>query len=181
MTCQVQDGPDRDIRYRSLSSFYLADPRRTGSYERDLGLWWKVGLHGPTYRAAWVRETGELYAERLGIAKEQGEVHVLGRANDEQLEEALEGWADICPQPDSMTWLRHRAMSLARIETPRALSDESRGLVLAGPVLATASEVDTTAAPLSGRHIDGELLARVGTAAAITVPATALLFELSAI
>jgi hypothetical protein len=72
-------------------------------------------------------------------------------------------------------------MSLAQIETPRALSDEPRDLVLAGPVLATASEVDTTAAPLSGRHIDGELLARVGTAAAITVPATALLFELSAI
>jgi hypothetical protein len=180
MTCQVQDGPDRDIRYRSLSSFYLANPRRIGSYERDLGLWWKVGLHGPTYRAAWVRETGELYAERLGMAKEQGEVHVLGRATDEELEEALEGWADICPQPDSMTLLRHRTMSLAQIETPRALSNEPRGLVLAGPV-ATASEVDTTAAPLSGRHIDGELLGRVGTAAAITVPATALLLELSAI
>jgi hypothetical protein len=176
MTCQVQDRPDRGIRYRSLSSFHLANPRRIGSPERDLGLWWKVGLHGPTYRAAWLRETGELYAERLGTSKEQVEIHVLGRANDEELEEALEGWADICPQPDSMTWLRHRAMSLAKIETSQAPSDEPRGLGLAGPVLATARERDTT-----GRHIDGELLARVGTAAAITVPATALLFELSAI
>ena len=181
MACQVQDGPDRGVCYRSLSSFHLANPRRIGVQERDLGRWWKVGLHGPTYRAAWVRETGELYAERLGMPKEQGEIHVLGRANGEELEEALDGWADICPQPDSMTWLRHRAMSLAQIETPRALSDEPRGLVLAGPAFATASQVDTTVAPPSGRRIDGKLLVRVGAAAAITVPATALLLELSAI
>jgi hypothetical protein len=181
MACQMPDRPDRGIRYRSLSSFYLADPRRIGSQERDLGPWWKVGLHGPTYRAAWVRDTGELYAARLGMPKEQGEVHMLGRADDEQLEEALEGWADICPQPDSMTWLRHRAMSLAQIETPRALSHQEQGLALAGAVIATSNEVDTTAAPRSGRDIDAKLLARVGTAAVITVPATALLFELSAI
>src|SRR5205807_4023707 len=116
MACQTPDRPDRGVRYRSLSNFYLADPRRVGSQERDLGLWWRVGLHGPTYRAAWVRETGELYAARLGLPEEQGEVHVLGLANDEELEEALEGWADICPQADSMTWLRHRASGLARPE-----------------------------------------------------------------
>ena len=121
MTCQA-DRPDRDIRYRSLSSFYLADPCRIASHERDLGLWWRVGLHGPTYRAAWVRETGELYAARLGMPTEQGEVHVLGKASDEELEEALEGWADICPQPDSMTWLRHRAASLAQPEASRVAS-----------------------------------------------------------
>jgi hypothetical protein len=181
MACQVQDGPDRGVRYRSLSSFYLADPRRVGSHERDLGLWWKVGLHGPTYRAAWVRETGELHAERLGMPKEHGEIHVLGRGNDEQLEGALDGWAEICPLPDSMTWLRHRAMSLAQIEMPPALSDERQGLVLAGPVLAKANRVNTTAAPPLGRHFDGKLLARVGTAAAIGVPSTALLFELAAV
>jgi hypothetical protein len=67
-----------------------------------------------------------------------------------------------------MTWLRHRAMSLGQIETPPALTDERQGLVLAGPVLAKANGVDTTAAPLVGRHLAGKLLARVGTAAVIS-------------
>jgi RNA polymerase sigma-70 factor, ECF subfamily len=133
MACQISDRPDQVVRYRSLSNFYLADPRRIASQERDLGLWWRIGMHGPTYRAAWVRDTGELYAARLGMPKEQGEVHVLGRGSAEELEEAIVGWADICPQPDSMTWLRHRAMSLAQIQTPRALSREQRELALAGP------------------------------------------------
>jgi RNA polymerase sigma-70 factor (ECF subfamily) len=133
MACQISDRPDQVVRYRSLSNFYLADPRRIASQERDLGLWWRIGMHGPTYRAAWVRDTGELYAARLGMPKEQGEVHVLGRGSAAELEEVIAGWADICPQPDSMTWLRHRAMSLARIQTPRALSREQRELALAGP------------------------------------------------
>ncbi len=133
MACEISDRPDQVVRYRSLSNFYIADPRRIASQERDLGLWWRVGLHGPTYRAAWVRDTGELYAARLGMPKEQGEVHVLGRGSAEELEEAIAGWADFCPQPDSMTWLRHRAMSLAQIQTPRALSREQRELALAGP------------------------------------------------
>jgi len=128
MACQIPDRPSRGIRYRSLSNFYLADPRRIDSPERDLGLWWRVGSHGPYYRAAWMGETGELYAARLGMPEQQGDVHVLGRGSDEELEEALEGWADICPQPDSMTWLRHRAGSLAQPEAPRAMSDERRDL-----------------------------------------------------
>jgi hypothetical protein len=30
----------------------------------------------------------------------------------------LEGWQDVCYQPDSMTWLRHRAANLAPAEKP---------------------------------------------------------------
>jgi hypothetical protein len=133
MACRTPDHPDKGVSYRSLSNFYLADPRRIGSHERDLGLWWRVGRNGPSYRAAWVRDTGELYVARLGFPKEHGEVHLLGQANDEELEEALEGWADVCPQPDSMTWLRHRAASLAEPKTPRAMSREQRDLALAAP------------------------------------------------
>jgi hypothetical protein len=72
------------------------------------------------YRAAWVRDTGELYVTRLGTLEDgSGEVLVLGRAQDrDELEEALEGWQDVCPQPDSMTWLRHRAAALAAPEKP---------------------------------------------------------------
>jgi hypothetical protein len=32
MACQVPDRPDRGIRHRALSSFYLADPRQIGSH-----------------------------------------------------------------------------------------------------------------------------------------------------
>jgi hypothetical protein len=111
---------DRANRYQSLSNFYRADRRRRSSREQDVGLWWRVGAHGPVYRAAWVRDTGELYVTRLGTLEDgSGEVLVLGRAQDrDELEETLEGWQDVCPQPDSMTWLRHRAAALAAPEKP---------------------------------------------------------------
>jgi hypothetical protein len=120
MTSQSRKLADRANRYESLSNFYLADSRRRSSREQDVGLWWRVGAHGPVYRAAWVRETGELYVTRLGRLQDGGgEVVVLGRARDRgQLEEVLEGWQDVCPQPDSMTWLRHRATELAAPEKP---------------------------------------------------------------
>src|SRR6202007_2746697 len=97
-----------------------ADARRRSSREQDVGLWWRVGGNGPPYRAAWVRDTGELYVTRLGrLQHGTGEVVVLGRARDRnQLEAVLAGWEDVCPQPDSMTWLRHRAAALARPQKP---------------------------------------------------------------
>jgi hypothetical protein len=108
----------RANRYGSLSNFYRADSRRRSSREQDVGLWWRVGAHGPVYRAAWVRETGEFYVTRLGPLQDgRGEVVVLGRARERsQLEEVLRGWQDVCPRPDSMTWLRHRAASLEPAE-----------------------------------------------------------------
>jgi hypothetical protein len=111
---------DRANRYQSLSSFYQADARRRSSREQDVGLWWRIGANGRPYRAAWVRDTGELYVTRLGRLQEgSGEVVVLGRARDrDQLEAVLDGWEDVCPQPDSMTWLRHRAAALARPQKP---------------------------------------------------------------
>jgi hypothetical protein len=110
----------RSSRYQSLSNFYVADRRRRASQEKDVGLWWRVGAHGPYYRAAWVRETGELYVTRLGPPQGgKGEVIVLGRAQHrDELEAVLEGWQDVCYQPDSMTWLRHRAAGLAMPEKP---------------------------------------------------------------
>ena len=111
---------NRANRYQSLSHFYRADVRRRSSLEQDVGLWWRIGANGPVYRAAWVRETGELYVTRLGRLRDgRAEVVVLGRARDRNhLEAVLDGWQDVCPQPDSMTWLRHRAAALARPEEP---------------------------------------------------------------
>lgn len=124
----------RADRYQSLCNFYRADVRRRSSREQDIGLWWRIGANGPVYRAAWVRETGELYVTRLGRLQDgEGEVVVLGLARDRsQLEAVLEGWQDVCPQPDSMTWLRHRAARLAPPQKPapslaRARVPERRG------------------------------------------------------
>jgi hypothetical protein len=120
MTSPSRQRPDRAGRYQSLRNFCLADSRRRSSSEKDVGLWWRVGVHGPIPRAAWVRETGELYVTRLGRPQDgRGEVVVLGQASDRsQLEAALDGWQDACPLPDSMTWLRHRAATLAPPENP---------------------------------------------------------------
>src|SRR5688572_16469323 len=46
--------------YLSLGAFYASDPDRRGSRERDVGLFWR-SRSGPSFRAAWVRDTGELY------------------------------------------------------------------------------------------------------------------------
>jgi hypothetical protein len=119
MASSTRQVTDRSNRYRSLRNFYLADARRRSSREEDVGLWWRVGAHGPLYRAAWVRGTGELYVTRLGLEYGKGEVTVLGRTRDRgELERALHGWRDACYQPDSMTWLRHRAARLGRPGSP---------------------------------------------------------------
>jgi hypothetical protein len=95
-------------RYRSLASFYAADPRRVRSRELDVGLWWREDAGGPLHRAAWVSDTGELYLVRLGPSQEGGgEVEVLATvAERERLESVLEGWREQCGAPCSLTWLR---------------------------------------------------------------------------
>jgi hypothetical protein len=112
----------RPARYRSLRQFYLADPRRIASRERDVGLWWRSANESPLHRAAWVRDTGELYLVRLGPAADGGgQVEILGRARDSaELERTLGGWRDECPRPDSLTWLRRKAARLDRGEPAEA-------------------------------------------------------------
>lgn len=192
------DGPDRCGHYRSLSNFYLADARRIASRERDLGLWWRVGAHGPMYRAAWVADTGELYVVRLGPAEDgTGEVDVLGRARDRnELEQALAGWREVCPQPDSMTWLRHRAGALAQPEVPRVLSRELPDLALTGRRLqqvrarvagagggpherGEADEAGAGRVRSAGRYLRARPLVLAGAAVGLAAPATALVLEVA--
>jgi hypothetical protein len=80
-----------------------------------VGLWWRSTNDGPLHRAAWVRDTGELYLVRLGPAADGGgQVEVLGRAHDRaELERILDGWREECPRPNSLTWLRRKAARLA--------------------------------------------------------------------
>ena len=104
-------------RYRSLTDFYLADVRRAVSREFEFGIWWRDGAKGPIHRAAWVRETKELYVHCLGPARDgTGHVQVLGLVRDRaELERMLRGWREACRQPDSLDWLRHRAAEFASI------------------------------------------------------------------
>jgi hypothetical protein len=109
-------------RYRSLEHFYRADARRRDSDERDVGLWWRESGSEPIHRAAWVRDTGELYLVRLGPGPDGGTVELLGFAGDErELDVALRGWREQCGRERSLSWLRGRSRRLrpARLAAPR--------------------------------------------------------------
>lgn len=109
--------PSRPIRtYPSLASFYRDDPRRISSRELDVGLWWRDALDAPMHRAAWIRDTGELYLARLGPAADGGgAVELLGQiAQEEQLESVLAGWREHCGEPRSLSWLRERARRIGQ-------------------------------------------------------------------
>jgi hypothetical protein len=92
--------------YLSLGAFYASDPARRGSRERDVGLFWR-SRRGPTYRAAWVRDTGELYLFQHALGGPGGgSVHLLAPMLDEaELERRLDGWADVCGRHGSLEWL----------------------------------------------------------------------------
>jgi hypothetical protein len=102
--------------YPTLASFYNDDPRRLGSREFDLGLWWRDQADGPLHRAAWVNDTGELYLVRLGPDSEGGgHVEVLATVEDrERLELVFEGWREHCGELRSLGWLRGRAARIGR-------------------------------------------------------------------
>lgn len=94
----------------ALRAFYAADPRRSGSVERDLGLRWR-SADGATFRAAWIADTGELYSVRHDRAPEGSGVEVIARLDAEALERRLAGWREVCDsdRPGSYEWLCERA------------------------------------------------------------------------
>ena len=124
-------------RFDSLQSFYTADQRRVHSRECDVGLWWRESADGPLHRAAWVRDTGELYLVRLGPREQGGgRVEVLAIVEQhERLEQALEGWRKRCGEPQSLAWLRKRARAIGgRVRAKRA--EATAAAAGAGAVLA---------------------------------------------
>ena len=100
----------RGRSYDSLADFYEGDPRRLGSPERDVGLYWRDGDGEPLHRAAWVEDTGELYIVRAGDGEAGGgPVEVLARSRDwTRLAGRLAGWRDVCGERGSLAWLRER-------------------------------------------------------------------------
>ncbi len=134
--------PDPILRtYLSLGAFYASNPVRRGSRERDVGLFWR-SRQGPTFRAAWVRDTGELYLFQHALGgRGGGSVHLLEPVMDEaELERRLAGWQDVCGHPGSLEWL------LARMQDVPPGSEPTRprfrrkrlGLPLAGPAPSAA-------------------------------------------
>ena len=99
----------------SLRSFYREDRRRATSSERDLGLHWR-GRDGVSYRAAWVKDTGELYALRHGDSSVPDRLDVLARVDEDALEHELAGWHEVCDSnnPGTYEWLRERAAAAGR-------------------------------------------------------------------
>ncbi len=96
--------------YLSLGAFYGADARRAHSAEVELGSWWRTETQqGPSYRAAWVRDTGEVYLMALEGRPGGGLVEVVAaRASIEELLAELEGWELVCGDEGSVVWLLER-------------------------------------------------------------------------
>jgi hypothetical protein len=99
----------RPATYSALAAFYRVDPRRRISRETDFGLWWRGEDGLPSYRAAWVEATGELYLVQHGPGRGAGRVTLLGQQADrDALERQLAGWREVCGRPGSVRWLRDR-------------------------------------------------------------------------
>jgi hypothetical protein len=137
--------PDPIARtYLSLGAFYASDPARRGSRERDVGLFWR-SRNGPSFRAAWVRDTEELYLFQHALGgRGGGSVHLLRPTMSEaELDRRLAGWPDVCGREGSLEWLLARVQDeppdTERATPERRFRRGRRGVLrLAGPAGATA-------------------------------------------
>ena len=126
--------------YLSLSAFYASDARRHSSRERDLGLLWRA-RNGPTFRAAWVETTREVYLFQHALgAPGSGCVHLLApELGVLELERRLAGWREICGQPGSLEWLLSRMGDGEPIPPlPRFRRSRGRVIRFGGPAGAAA-------------------------------------------
>ena len=93
--------------YPALAGFYAADRRRKDSREMDLGLAWRERAGFPTFRAAWVADTGEVYLVQHGPWPGGGQVTVLAHVADRRtLMHRLAGWREQVGGHGSLNWLR---------------------------------------------------------------------------
>ncbi len=121
--------------YLSLGAFYASEPARRGSRERDVGLFWR-SRSGPSFRAAWVRDTGELYLFQHALGGPGGgSVHLLAPVMGEaELDARLAGWSDVCGREGSLEWLFARLQGVAAEEpAPRRFRRPPR-IHAVGPV-----------------------------------------------
>src|SRR5215207_1599936 len=105
--------------YLSLGAFYASDPARRTSRERDVGLFWR-SEQGPTFRAAYVHDTGELYLFQHALgAPGGGSVRLFAvRMTEAELDVRLAGWEDVCGRKGSYEWLLERMGAAGPPPTP---------------------------------------------------------------
>jgi hypothetical protein len=106
--------------FPSIAAFIRARDERLRSPERDLGLHWHDGED--LYRAAWIRDTGEVYLVQLGSPEHGGgHVELIAEGLEiDQLESALAGWPVEQDRSDrSLGWFRSRVRAVAAAARPR--------------------------------------------------------------
>ena len=112
--------------YPSLEIFYK-DGRRAASREHDLGLWWRTDPCGPSYRAAWVENTGEIYLVQYEGMRGGGHVEVLGRRDSlDQVRGELDGLERVCGARNSLSWLRARLPGTSQMTPRKRVDTEGR-------------------------------------------------------
>jgi len=111
--------------YPALAGFYAADRRRKDSRELDLGLSWRERRGFPTYRAAWVADTGEVYLVQHGPWPGGGQVSVIAHVPDRRsVMHRLAGWRQQVGRHGSLEWLRTK-LGVDGQTTGQLLADEA--------------------------------------------------------
>ena len=118
--------PSSHPTYPSLGDFYFADSRRLSSPECDLGLWWRMTSFGsPTFRAAYVEATGEIYVMQHEGLPGGGRIEVVAtRDSLDAVLADLAGMDDVCGEPGSLWWLLDRLVPGERARASMPLHAE---------------------------------------------------------
>lgn len=110
MTQVVPRHPDTPLNsagrvYRDLEAFYAENPARRWSGEIDYGVLWRLGRPpgSAEWRISYVARTGELYVTPSAAATPVVVAAVF--AGVDECEQTLDGWADACGGPGSLTFL----------------------------------------------------------------------------
>jgi hypothetical protein len=126
--------------YASLADFLIADPRREGGDQLELGGWWRA-VEGGIYSAAWAPGTGELYM----VSHESGRVRVIGEPMDRgEVVRRMDGWGHVVGRRASVDWLLAQA-------APRTNRAPAGGIVSSAWTSSPSSRKRTLVRPL-GQH-----------------------------
>lgn len=101
-----------NVGERVSAEVFHTDPRRARSGEVDYGVWWteQDPPAWPWWRVSLIEDTGELYAQRQVEGEPVVELLAEG-VSRLGAELVLEGWAERCGGPRSLSWVRSRMAS----------------------------------------------------------------------
>ena len=100
--------------FASRQEFHQDNPKRNGGPQAELGVHWRMHGHRHKHRAAFIRETREVYAVCLGIP--DNPVTLLGTLPEHQdLDSVLTGHAAACVRQADVSWIIARLEGAAGI------------------------------------------------------------------